>query len=683
MKIRILSACQKSCIFVLILTSIIVILISGCSTTNNKNTKNPAKGWQVYDNGSFDFRYGNLLLEGCYPAIDGRSIHAIETDVTRKKNETIIRYFTGHGDVILTFKENNGQYILHTNLLNFKIMPERFHPLAEARITGADRMYRQGFGFAGPSLVMPVPRPVEVLEWSANLKEDAWSYDSYLFSGLITPGDSTVVISTFDHSRFLHRSTFYNQQERFGLIDRHLDNNILYFRTGFMLENFNHKERSLELPALYFETGPEPYATFQTQARKMAFANKVELTHPPRYYFCSWYEFHKEFNETLLTEMLEGIDTLEVKPQLQTIQLDDGYAWYGDWLNVNERYPSGMQRVVQKIKSHGYDAGIWIGPFMVSSNSFIFKEHKEWLLRDADGKIIKEWDNEEEDVYVLDTSHPDAFAYLRKVFRTFREMGITSFKTDFMDWGLRDSRHVTRHTPGKTSVQYFTEVLNMIKEEIGEESYWLGCIAPYQPMVGYVDGMRLSNDVGANWTDATTGNMFRETFAGQFFNNILWQNDPDVLYLRDYSSELSPEQKEAIALWDGILGGTITTSCRLQTISADALNLWDFIEPADTLITAKPIKWDNPGDVFILTRPYPGEEGMFLLLLNHTENENAKEINLQEFTGVESTFVFAYEKGQPEAIGKKSVMDITLKAHSGQLFYLTPDSAFAPKKLSR
>jgi len=284
---------------------------------------------------------------------------------------------------------------------------------------------------------------------------------------------------------------------------------------------------------------------------------------------------------------------------------------------------------------------------------------------------------------VLDTSHPEALAYLRKVFRTFREMGITSFKTDFMDWGLRDSRHVTRHNPGKTSVQYFTEVLDMIKEEIGEESYWLGCIAPYQPMVGYADGMRLSNDVGANWTDATTGNMFRETFAGQFFNNILWQNDPDVLYLRDYASELTPQQKEAIALWDGMLGGTITTSCRLQTVSSDALNLWDFIEPGDTFATAKPFNWDNPGDIFMLSRPNAGKEGVFLLLLNHTENTTSEVINLQEFTSTENLFVFAYENGRSEAMGEKIRLEVPLSPRSAKLFYLSADSTFAPGKLNR
>lgn len=666
-------------IFPMVLT---MLIVSSCTTKDNK-TSFSADGWQIHDNGSFDFRYGNLMLEGCYPAIDGRSVRPVETNISQKSNETTISYLTAMGEIILTFSEEKGHFTLSSQLKNFENMPDRFHPMAGARIEGADRMYRQGFGFAGPSLVMDIPEPVQKLEWSADLKEDSWSYDSYLFSGLITAGDSTLVISAFDHSNFLHRSTFYNQQERFGLIDRHLDNNILYFRTGFMLENFSDGNAGLELPTLHFETGTGPYSTFRRQAQKMADANQVNLTKSPRYYFCSWYEYQKEFNEELLMEMLEGIEARDINSGIQTIQIDDGYSWYGDWLNTNERYPSGMDAVVEKINSYGYEAGIWIGPFMVSSHSFIFKEHKDWLLRDARGNIIKEWDEEEEDVYVLDTSHPQAMEYLRQVFRSFREMGVTSFKTDFMDWGLRDSRSVTRHTPGKTSVQYFTEVLDMIREEIGPDSYWLGCISPYQPMVGYVDGMRLSNDVGSSWTKETTVNMFQETFAGQFFNNILWQNDPDVLYLREERSTLTPSQKEAIALWDGMLGGTITTSCRLQTVPDDALHLWDFIEPADTAITATPLHWDNPGNIFSLSRPYPGGEGHFLLLLNHTAEKAEESLSLETITGNTQNHLVEYVSGEPISRGTESTLEVKIAPQSARLYYISTDASGIPKGLNK
>ena len=128
---------------------------------------------------------------------------------------------------------------------------------------------------------------------------------------------------------------------------------------------------------------------------------------------------------------------------------------------------------------------------MVSSQSELYRNHPDWLLHRHDGSLLVEWEKDpwgQGQVCILDTSHPEAFEHIRSVFRTLRKWGITYFKTDFMDWGLQNSLKVRRFTPGKTSVQYYLDVVRMIREEIGEESYWLGCISPYPPMIGYVDG---------------------------------------------------------------------------------------------------------------------------------------------------------------------------------------------------
>ena len=44
-------------------------------------------------------------------------------------------------------------------------------------------------------------------------------------------------------------------------------------------------------------------------------------------------------------------------------------------------------------------------------------------------------------------------------------------------------------------MEYVRDVLDMIREEIGEESFWLGCIAPYAPFIGLADAMRIAADV--------------------------------------------------------------------------------------------------------------------------------------------------------------------------------------------
>ena len=74
-------------------------------------------------------------------------------------------------------------------------------------------------------------------------------------------------------------------------------------------------------------------------------------------------------------------------------------------------------------------------------------------VRDRNGRVVRDratgepiahmkfygefrWHKRSEEYYVLDITHPDAEAYIRKVFRTWRrEWGAGYFKTDFMLFG--------------------------------------------------------------------------------------------------------------------------------------------------------------------------------------------------------------------------------------------------------
>jgi hypothetical protein len=636
--------------------------------------RNDIDGWIIHQTGAFDFEYHGLALKNCFPSIDGQTIRPRDINVVVTGERGRIDYKLTKGKLSLTLEKRNGSFTISAILEGWETAPDYIHPLASAEVSGANHFYRQGFGFAGPSGVIPIPQPIEKLKFSANLKENVWSYDSYLFTGLMSADNATVVISAFDHENYQHRCTLYNRQYRFGLIDRHKDIDQVFFESGFGTEEIRLPNKRLVLPTIYIQTGDDPYNTFQIQTKKLAAFNVVKLNNSPRYYFCSWYEFNKEFSEQILNEMLREMEMMKPKPEIQTIQIDDGYCWHGVWLKTNDKYPSGMKTVIKNIREHGYEAGIWIAPFMVSSNSYIFKDHHDWLLKDLTSKSILEWDQEEEDVYVLDSSHSEAFAYLRHVFRTFREMGVTSYKTDFMDWGLRDSKKVIRYSAGKTSVQYFTDVLKMIREEIGDESYWLSCISPYQPMVGFVDGMRLSNDVGVAWSDASTGNMFREMYAGQFFNNILWQNDPDVLYLRDYSVSLSERERQSIALWDGILGGTLTTSCRFNTLNDEALQLWSFLKPSDTHKSASLPFWGTPDSIMAAVREYPDLRSKAVLFVNPTQKSLNQNYSIHELSGMHQGFCFLWLPSRSESLGHLQDLKVRLEPHESVLIYISEEN---------
>ncbi len=660
----------SSYIAVLIL---MIFFFASCNQTSNDKeiSEHLEDGWHINSDGSFDFTYRKLHLNNCFPAMDDQDIRPYSFEFERNNDGGVISYDLGQGKLIIELsKEGQNLYVLSSTLSGFKEAPDWIMPMANALVTGADRFYKQGFGFAGASGIFPLPRPQERME-RAVLKENVWSFDSYLFTGLFSPQDESFVLSAYDHRNYQHRSTIYNKQHRIGLIDRHKDTDLIFLETGFGTEKITLEDSMLKLPDIYIRTGKNPYQTFREQAKSMAEYNDVKLTFNPRYYYCSWYEYKSDYNSKILLEMLDKMKDIDPPVKIQTIQIDDGYAPRGDWLSFNRNFPEGMENIVQAINKENIEAGIWVGPFMVGENSFIFREHKEWLLKDKYGDLF----DQGPDMYVLDTSHPEAFDYLRKVFRTLREIGFTTFKTDFLDWGIIDSDKVQRYTPGKTSVQYFMDVIQMIHKEIGEESYWLACISPFGQMIGYADGMRLSNDVWS-WNNESAGNMFREMYAGQFFNNILWQNDPDVIYLRDYDTDFNKVQQYSLALYSGFMGGTITTSCRFHTLYNEMLNLWRFIQPSQKRFTANLPYWGEKNNMLVATRNYG--ENRAALFLNVSDSAVSSTFNLKNLTDLNKATAFSWGPDSFSPLGSLNEIKIDLRAYESRLIYFSPKGSTPP-----
>ena len=631
----------------------------------------------IYADGTFDIHTNGLGIYQCYPGIDRKRLAVVNINVNRRSTATRVDYYLKKGRITLHFEYKGDTLTLASELQDLPCCPDQFNPIAGAVIQGADRFFKQGMGFAGPSGFYPFPQPRPRIE-KAQLKSDVWSYDSYLISGIISDHDQALIMAAFDHNTFLHKSTFYNKQSRFGLIDRHLDSDMICFDTGFYLEKILQSDNKIKFPDLCFSCGNPSFPVFRAMAHRIADFNQVKLNCTPKYYYCSWYEFEKEFSREKLDNLLAGLESMQQKPPLQAIQIDDGYCYYGDWLETNDKWPLGLKSAFDGIQNAGYKAGIWVAPFMVSSRSNIYKNHPDWLLRDKNGNLIIEWEKKDgEQVLVLDSSHPDAFEYTRSVFRTLREWGAAYFKTDFMDWGLRDSKKVKRHTPGKTSVQYFHDVVKMIRKEISPESYWLGCISPFQQMIGFADAVRVSNDI---WSWESALNMFRETMADQPMNNVLWQSDPDVIYLRDYDTPFSETERRTIALWNGILGGTLTTSDRFPTLNEKVLDLWQFLIPRERHTAELPF-WSHDTDHPVAVRRFPELGTWAVLFVNTTDVLYEQDYKIKDLTGHQTVYCFEWDMEGSKSGAQLGALSVKLDPHACRLYYLNSENQPAPAEL--
>jgi len=629
--------------------------------------------WALDENGSFGITIGDMTLSNCYPAIDGHSVFAKSVSVKRSSKGGQIVYKLDKAELILTFGYDADSAVLGTMLKGLKQAPDWIYPIAQGQASGADRFFKQGIGFAGPSGVIKL-KPA-VIRRESPTPDEAWTFDSYMTSGLTAPDNTTLAIGAYEHNNYLQRSTFYNRTYRFGLIDRWIDSDSYYYEAGFATENIAISSGVLKLPDLHFIAGPEPFETLQHLARSIAKALKARTDKPTSYHWCSWYDSEKEFSIEKLDEFMTGLRQIEPATPIMAIQIDD-YCNYGDWLLENDKWPGTLKPAFEKIIQAGYRAGIWVGPFMVDTRSKLYKDHPDWVLHDANGEPIIHWKREGYDVLQLDSSHPQAFEYLRTVFHTLRSWGATYYKTDFMDWGLADSTKVKRYTPGKTSVQYFVDVVKMIREEIGEESFWLGCISPYAPMIGRVDAIRVANDVAYGWSAGGVGNMFQESFADQYFNGIFWQNDPDVLYVRTYNCQLTEDEIHSIALWDGILGGVVNTSDMFHKVPAERLKLWRFVQPRKEYDIAKLPFWSKPyaeQRLLAAVRSYPERRAWGVLFVNPTDKHISEEYQIKDLIAQAEVFCFEWKPAENKAAGKLSSLKPDLKPHACTLYYLSTE----------
>ncbi|WP_234946056.1 glycoside hydrolase family 36 protein [Caldanaerobius fijiensis] len=398
---------------------------------------------EVQHNGAFTIQRGSFKIVDCFPGIDEKPIKTLGIEVKRQDNVVIIEYKLIEGSILLKLITDGEQIVIESTLFGFSQAPRWFYPVFQAEIEGIRGLYRQGFGLGGPSGYTDIDE-LEGKEEKA---------DSF---GMIALQGKNVWTYFFakSHDRFMNR---YDVQ----CISR--DEVHKRFSAGFRLENI--PDAAIELPSIYVFCDENLERGLENTAKMIGSAMNARNVQPPAYHWCSWYYLYNNLSQSILEEYLKGFAKIEPPLGIKYIQIDAGYfKSAGDWLDHNHLWPDGLKAAFEIIKKYGFKPGIWIAPFMVGNRSELYKDHPDWVLYTKDGKPVtpwkwynepKVWGYRDEEYYVLDTSHPEAMEYIRKVFRTMREWGAEFFKTDFMLWGIQDSSKVKRFKPGKTSIEYF------------------------------------------------------------------------------------------------------------------------------------------------------------------------------------------------------------------------------------
>ncbi|NJN80780.1 MAG: alpha-galactosidase, partial [Anaerolineales bacterium] len=209
-----------------------------------------------------------------------------------------------------------------------------------------------------------------------------------------------------------------------------------------------------------------------------------------------------------------------------------------------------MQALAEKIKSTNRRAGLWLAPLIASRSSKLFREHKDWFLKDERGRFVSAGFNWGEYLFALDTTHPEVMAWLIQLMKQVRAWGFDYFKLDFLYAGaLKGKRY--KDMPREAA---YRECLKTMYEAMGENAFFLTCGTPIVPALGVCDAIRIGPDVSHEWenyrnevllynpTTPGTKNAVR-TVVNRLWLKDLVHIDPDVEYFESKENFLAEEHK--------------------------------------------------------------------------------------------------------------------------------------------
>lgn len=377
----------------------------------------------------------------------------------------------------------------------------------------------------------------------------------------------------------------------------------------------------------------------------------------------SWYNYYTNINEEIITQNLKSIYSAQIS--IEVFQIDDGYQRaVGDWLDVNDKFPSGMKKIAGDISNCGYKPGLWLAPFICEKRSNIFKDHKEWILKDNRGNMVKAgWNpNWSGTFYSLDFYNEGFREYLKRVFDTVLNVwGYRMLKLDFLYAAC------VINSNGKSRGQIMTEAMDFIREQVGD-NYILGCGVPLGPAFGRVDYCRIGSDAATYWEDkklsflnykerVSTFNSLISTIGRHQLNSRVFGSDPDVFIIRSNNNKLNDYEKFTLFVINNLLGGLVFFSDNIDGYSSREMGLLKEMYPAVNPIINR-IEGNN--NLYIIELSNMGME--YTVYCNLSDKPSGCTVEYKSFNADR----FIMEKGT----------QITLNPHETMVLYRIDDCKY-------
>lgn len=353
-------------------------------------------------------------------------------------------------------------------------------------------------------------------------------------------------------------------------------------------------------------------------------------------------------------EMAQNREKLPVR----YVQIDDGWQkCYGQW-EENDKFGAGMKACADKIKAEGFLPGLWFAPLWARIAQ-IAKDHPEYFARDR---------RTGEQTLCFDYSVPGTCEFMSEVYRRATyDWGYKYLKLDLMTSCLGDYVY---STPDFNSLKNYKKAMSLARESVPEDTFILGCTAPFLPSVGIVDGVRSSCDISGDW--ASLLDVMNRTLKRYYYHKRFFLNDADCLIIRKSENEDAECQRQCTRTDEEIKsyvsataasGGILMFSDKLSLLSDEQVEMLSYLFPQNT-DAALPLDLTETITPCILDCGVKGKTRT-VVIVNWQEEE-------KDFTvDVENCHVYEFWSREYRGVadGKYTV---SLKPHCCEVLQLTP-----------
>lgn len=400
---------------------------------------------------------------------------------------------------------------------------------------------------------------------------------------------------------------------------------------------------------LFFGVGSDYHAQLETYGSLIRVLHHARVSSPTPMGWWSWTAHYFGLNEgTAVTNALWLAQHL--KPLgYDFFHIDEGYQFArGEYTTPDSaHFPNGMAALERRILREGLIPGLWTAPFEVADRSWVYENHRDWLVRNAKGGPIRLGRVDGKDqLFVLDATNPGAQEYLRQTYSTLaNEWSIRYIKLDFMEDTAVEGFY---YRPNTTALEAQRIGLQIIRHAVGDPVLLDKDGSPMLNPVGIVDAGRISLDTGHTFVatkDAAPGVAARYYMHRNFF-----VDDPDAFNVSTQVVTDQPwhggkvplsldEAKASIAL-SAVSGGMYEIGDDLPLLGANPERL-ALVQNLDLIEMVKLGRASTPVDLMTYS-PEDDQPSVFLLkedrrqyaltIFNWTEKPRLRSI---QFSGLD------------------------------------------------